>query len=210
MRRHVALVLQVEGVDHRDAGLLHRGRGQGGRADHVARGVDVRDGGLVVLVDLDRPRSLIAMPTRSSPRSLVLPARPAETRIAFGLRTAPDLSRTSTLSPDVDRLDRVVASRTGCPSPPSGSAATADDLGVERADQPVALLDHGHVDAEDGEHAGIFAADHPAADDEHALGHLAQAQDRVRVVDTRVVEREDRRAGEGRDPTAIRITSPER
>ena len=43
----------VEGAGGGDASLLHGDRGQGGEADHVADGEDVRDLGLVVLVDGD-------------------------------------------------------------------------------------------------------------------------------------------------------------
>src|SRR5262249_53104772 len=54
-RRHVLLVTQVEGVAHRQASLLHRGGGERGEADHIARRVDVRYGGLEVLVHGDLP-----------------------------------------------------------------------------------------------------------------------------------------------------------
>src|SRR5262249_58690625 len=51
--REIELVLDVERVDHRDARLLPRGRGQRGEADHVAGRVDVRDFALILVVDLD-------------------------------------------------------------------------------------------------------------------------------------------------------------
>src|SRR5207247_3934281 len=45
------LVPEVEGMDHGHSGLLHRGRGQGGEADDVPGGIDVRDRRLVPVID---------------------------------------------------------------------------------------------------------------------------------------------------------------
>src|SRR5436305_1506082 len=54
-------------------------------------------------------------------------------------------------------------------------------------------LDDGHRDAEDGEHAGVLAADDAPADDEHRPGQEPELEDRVGVPDAGVVERVDRR-----------------
>src|SRR5439155_1729731 len=62
-RRHARLVLrQVEGLHHRHARLLHRGRGQGRKADDVAGRVDVPHRGLVGLVHRDQPALVDGQP----------------------------------------------------------------------------------------------------------------------------------------------------
>src|SRR5262249_53604750 len=51
--RQPLAVFQIEGVDHGNAGLLHRGGGQGRVADDVPGGIDVGNAGLVILIDVD-------------------------------------------------------------------------------------------------------------------------------------------------------------
>ena len=58
-----------------------------------------------------------------------------------------------------------------------------DDLRVERRNQPIALFDQRHLDSQSGKHAGVFAADHAAAHDQHGRRHFMQVDDGVRIVD---------------------------
>jgi hypothetical protein len=67
-------------------------------------------------------------------------------------------------------------------------------FGVEEGEQARSFFDEVDVDAKDGEHAGVFAADHAAADDQEALRHLGQVEDGVGVEDALVLEIELGRA----------------
>ncbi len=67
------------------------------------------------------------------------------------------------------------------------------NLRVQAADQAVAFLDDRDPDTQRGEDAGVLAADHAAANNQHGLGDFVQGKDRVRIIDARVVERESRR-----------------
>ena len=59
--------------------MLHAGRRERGKADHVARGVDVLDVGLVVLVDVE-PLAVVELDA-----DLVEPERPAHALPADGV-----------------------------------------------------------------------------------------------------------------------------
>ena len=95
----VGLVPGVEGVAHGDAGLLHAGGGQGGEADDVAGGVDVRDG----WCNSGRRRSGARAGPVSSPAAArfsaaVLLDRPAATSTA-STQSRPPVSNSSVMSP---------------------------------------------------------------------------------------------------------------
>ena len=66
----------------------------------------------------------------------------------------------------------------------------AGDFRVEKRHQRVAAIDEMHLDAERGEGAGVFAADHAAADDDELLRHRRELEDFVRVVHAVVLEAE--------------------
>ena len=88
----------AEGVAHGDAGLLHAGGGQGGEADDVAGGVDVRDGGAIVGVDGKSPRGPGSSPAAGRFSAAVLLDRPAATSTA-STQSRPPVSNSSVMSP---------------------------------------------------------------------------------------------------------------
>ena len=77
------------------------------------------------------------MPTFSSPSPLVLPQRPAETRIVSGVSTAPDFEAHGQLGPRVERIDAVAEIKRDA----DGLHLLAEsrgDLAVEEVDHPLA------------------------------------------------------------------------
>ena len=60
------------------------------------------------------------------------------------------------------------------------------DVLVEEGQQRVASVDEVHLDAERGEGAGVFGADHARADHRQARGQLDDLEDLVGVVDARM------------------------
>ena len=79
--RDLALEPRAEGVAHGHAGLLDAGGGQRGGTDDVARGVDVRDGGLVLRVHRDQAALAGRDSGRAEVEVAVLLLRPAATQI---------------------------------------------------------------------------------------------------------------------------------
>ena len=86
-------------------------------------------------------------------------------------------------------------------------AELGGDLVVDEGQQPVALVDQRHADAERGEDAGVLAADHAGADDRERARQLVEMQDVVAGEDALAVERDMRVArglGAGGDDDACR------
>ncbi len=65
---------------------------------------------------------------------------------------------------------------------------------VNELEQPRARLDERDVNPHGRQHAGVFRADHPAADDDHALGQLGEVDQFIGVDDGVGRERHVRRA----------------
>jgi membrane dipeptidase len=63
--------VEIEGVDHGHASLVHRRGSQSGTANHIADGVDVRDLGLVAVVDRDAA-AVVELDARLVERQVVL------------------------------------------------------------------------------------------------------------------------------------------
>ena len=178
-------------MDDGDARLLDAGRGQRGRADDVARGVDVRDFALVVRVDRDEAALAgrdagggevqvggVALPAGADEHAVARERRARGKREddVAGLR---GIARGDALLPV--KLHAVRRHRVG---------ERARDFRVEKRHQRVAAIDQMHLDAERGERAGVFAADHAAADDDELLRHRRELEDFVGVVHAVVARRE--------------------
>ena len=67
-------------------------------------------------------------------------------------------------------------------------AERLDNFAVGEFEQAVALFNERDADAEDGEHAGVFDADHAAADDDQGAGQLRQVENLVAVDDGAAVD----------------------
>jgi hypothetical protein len=82
-----------------------------------------------------------------------------------------------------------------------------DDFLVAELEHTVALLHHGDLAAEGGEHGRVLHADHARADDHHRARHLVQVDDAVGVDDRLFVEGHagrPGRAGAGGDDDVVR------
>ena len=74
-------------------------------------------------------------------------------------------------------------------------AERLDNLGVGELQQARPLFDQRDANAQDGEHAGIFHADHSAADDDQGLRNLRHAENLVAINDGAVIEGHQRGRG---------------
>ena len=81
------------------------------------------------------------------------------------------------------------------------------DLVVAEVEQAVALLDHGDLGAERGEHRRVLDADHAAADDDERARQVRQLQDAVRVEHACESSNSTVFGRFGRVPTAITMLS---
>ena len=93
LRRH------AERVASGQTPLLHRGRREGGKSDHVAHGIDVRDSRLIVLVDREPFAVITSQADRLEPELMThtLPANGVQHRLCVQLfawlQRGPDRSR---------------------------------------------------------------------------------------------------------------------
>ncbi len=72
-----------------------------------------------------------------------------------------------------------------------------DDLGIDKLEDAAAALDQGHFDAQGAEHRGVLNADHAAADDDHGVRQVLEAQELVGRDDVGGIEGDVVRAGGG-------------
>ena len=168
----------AEGVADGEAALLHGGGGQGGEADDIAGGVDVRDFGLVVRVDLE---------------ALAVVGDEADVFQGEGLggALAADGVEQALGRGAVCRI-RVVAWTSFCRRSPLAGQSISSILATfsprrrvmpiwriwywnastisrsRKSSSSAAAFDQRDADAQGAEHAGIFDADDAAADDDHA------------------------------------------
>lgn len=62
------------------------------------------------------------------------------------------------------------------------------DFGVEESEAFMAAFDEGDLNAEGGEHAGVFDADDPPTDDDHGPGDVIELEELIGSDDGFVVE----------------------
>ena len=168
----------VEGAGGGDAALLHGDRSQGGKADHVAGGVDVRDLGLVVLVDGDAA-AIVGLEAGGGKVEVVdvaLAAHGVEQRIAGDVLLAFEVGDDGAVGQLFDALD-LFAEAQGDAGVAQVVAEGLDDFAVGELEQAVALFNERDAHAEDGEHAGVFDADDAAADHDEGAGQFGQGRE---------------------------------
>ena len=179
----------VEGARGGDASLLHRDRGQRGKADHVADGEDVLDLGLVVLVDGDAA-AVVGLQAGGGQVQVVdvaLAAHGVEQRVAGDLLVALQVGHHGARRQLFHAL-HLFAQAQGHAGVAQVVAERLDDLLVGKLQQPVALFDQRDAHAEDGEHAGVFDADDAAADHDQRARQGLQAENLVAVDDGAAVD----------------------
>ena len=185
------LELAAQHVAGGPAALLHRRAGEGGEADDVADGVDVRHGGLEMRVAAD------------AAAFVDFQAGPVEAE-GVGVAGAADAEQhgfaqqpLAAFQFDGDAARLGFANRYDAFAQSEYHAQRAgvveqrlDDFAVAEFEQLRAAVDDGHLHAERGEHDGVFEADHAAADDDHRTRHVAEREDFVGVEDGLAVERD--------------------
>ena len=189
------LVGQVKRVAHRDPTLLHAGRSEAGKADHVAGRVDVRHRGLEMLVDGE----VAALVRHDAERFQVEPLHvTAATGRRQHRRCRLDAAFFGGDAADARlRVDLALHRRVAQPQPETeplelGGEPVAD-LGVEEAEQPIAPVHHRHVRAERSEDAGVLAGDDAGTEHDQGLRDGLDLEDLVGVVDLDFFERNPRR-----------------
>ncbi len=147
--------------------LVHRRGGQRGEADDVADGVDVVDLGLEVVVDED-PAAVVGLQAGGlevEVLGLALPARGVHHRLGRDLLAAGQ-GGDGAGGADVDGGD-LLAEAERDRQVAQVEPQRLDDLGVAEVQHRVALLDHGDLGAERGEHRRVLDADDAGADHHH-------------------------------------------
>ena len=196
------LELAAQHVAGGAAALLHRRAGEGGEADDVADGVDVRHGGLELRVAADAAAfvDFQAGPVEVERVGVAGAADAEQHRFAqaaacrFPVRRRPGPAWARESIDDAFAQPEHHAQRAGV------MEQRFDDFAVAEFEQLRAAVDDGHLHAERGEHDGVFEADHAAADDDHRTRHAAEREDFVGVENRLAVERDmvgSRRPGAG-------------
>ena len=142
-----------------------------------------------------RPRLSAVRPAASRLSSSVTPCRPAEyMTVSAGIFFPLSRVAMRALRPGLDRGHRLAE--------PEGDGEVAqvvlerlDDLHVAELEHPLALLDHGDLGAEGGEHGRVLDADHAGAGHHHRARDRLQVNDPVGVDDGALVELDTGRAG---------------
>ncbi len=156
----------------------------------------MRDLGLVVFVNGDAAAvvGLKAGGGKVQVFDIALAAHGVEQRVAGDLLLAFEVGDDGAGSRLFDALD-FFAEAQGDAGVAQMVAEGLDDLAVSELEQAVALFNERNAHAEDGEHAGVFDADHAASDDDEGAGQLRDVKNLVAVDDGAAVHGDVRRAG---------------
>ena len=161
------------------AALLHRRAGERGEADDVADGVNVRHGGLEMLVAAE-PAAFVGFEAgalQAAARS-VSPTRPTLNNTVSPSSRLPLSSSTATRPGFGSRMSTTLSpSRKTMPSERAWCSSVSMISRSQNSSSCVAAVDDGHLHAERGEHDGVFEADHAAADDDHRTRHVVEVQE---------------------------------
>jgi hypothetical protein len=183
------------GVVRGDPALLHGRGGQRREADHVAHRVDAGCLGAVVLVHLDP-----AAAVRGQPGGLQVQVR-GHALAARGVHDGLGRDLLAALQEGHRAVVVGLHGGHGLAEPERhGQVAQVvlerlDHFQVAELQHPVALLDHGDLGAQCGEHRGVLDADHPGPGYHHGPRHPLQVLDAVRVDHGPLVERHAGRPG---------------
>ena len=202
---------QAQRVAGGAAALLHRRRGERGRTDHVADGVDVRHRGAAVGVDLEEAaRAVRARPARVEAEAVeVGDSRPSATSSLSLVEPAPSSSGGLDARRRRSRRDLVEAAATGGTRPPARSNAARKCSTSSASRKPSGgrpRVDHVTSTPSGGEDRRVLARDDAAAEHDQRARQVQQRQDRVAVEDVLVVDR-DSGGSRGREPVAMTTAS---
>ncbi len=176
--------------------LLHRHRGQAGKADHVAHGEDMRLLGAVLRVDRDAAARVGFDAGRGQVQliHIALPAHGVEQRVPGNLLLALQVRYHAAVGRLLNGDYRLIHTH--------GDAVVAQvvgkslhHFGVGELEQARLFFHQDHAHSQDGEHAGVFHADNAAAHDDQRLGQVGHLQDLIAVDDAAAVEGNLRRLG---------------
>src|SRR6059036_828172 len=179
----------IEGVATGQPALLHGGRGQRRKADHVPGGVDVRHFGLVVLVHLELAR-LVRGDARGGQVQHVGvgdPPHGVQQYVRDDGLAALEGSHDAALFVGRDLVELLPQPHRHAVSPHVVDQGL-DDLLVHEPQQVIPYVEEGDLDPERREHRGVLAADHASTHDDHALGNHFRGEDRIRIAYRHIVE----------------------
>ena len=161
-----------------DARLLHAGRGERRKADDVARRVDVGHRGPIVRVDLHEGAHVRAHAERlETERRRVADAAAGDEHEIGGDERSITQGDRGAATRHLDAPDLGVAIDGDVEACRHRATQRVAHLTVEVGDQATPLVDHGDARAERGEGAGVLAADHAAADDDHRRGNPLEGEE---------------------------------
>ena len=174
---------------HGHTSLFHGGGRQGGKADDVARGVDVGNRGLEVLIDLD-PATLcgldadalqtqffdVAPATDADQSHIVGPGR-SILELQLHLLAMRTDAREATLHLDLDANGAQLIDQ------------ASDDLTVDEGHHVVMFFEQCYAHVERRENAGVLDADGAGAHDHQRARNPLYVQHGVRIMDQPLVKR---------------------
>ena len=186
---HLSLVGEAEGMAHRDASLLHRGRRERRETDDIARGVHARARGSIVVVYL-QAATFVGNDADAVERKVTRAsaATGGEEELLGGDLAAVVQLRDDAatfLACDGDdvhahlELHLEIAHRAVEPLP---------HLQVQERQEPRSTVDERDLHVHRREHRRVFAADDSGTDDRHRVGEPVDLEHGVRIVHVLVVE----------------------
>ncbi len=185
----VVRIGDVKGMAGGQAALLHRRRGERGKADDIARRIDVWNGGLVVCVDRELPLLIGGQTNCSEIQCLRIadPSHSVEDHVGCHRFPVLELDRRPPCVVHGDaqmflsepHRDTVVLHL---------SVKGLCDFLVQEPQHLRPPIDEDYSDPEGGQHRGILGADNAPADDDDAGRILGGAEERVGITNDQVVE----------------------
>ena len=178
-----AVMLDVEGVASRHASLFHGGGRQAGETNHIAYRVDIRDLGLIVLINLDAAakigRDIDVGQTQCRGRAFP----PDGVKRFFG----DDLLAALQAGLDAGAITRIAGLNAAHALAQAHRYALlphvidqgVNDFVIDKGQQTVGDLNQGDAHAQRGEHTGVFAADDASADHGQGPGQLVQLEQAI-------------------------------
>ena len=171
-----------------DAPLVVGGRGQARVANHIADGINMRQGGLIHTVDLQLTAAIGLQADIFQRQRVGIPgaAVSVQQAVRFELFTGFQVHDDAIIHALNLFVLFIVA---------NDHAAVPEVIGegvghflIEKRQQAIAGVDQIHLHFHSAEDRRIFAADHPGPINDHMARFVVQAQDRVAVINARVME----------------------
>src|SRR5580704_5792749 len=187
-RGDTLFVFQAKSVAGSDATLLHGRGGQCGKADDIARRVNVRDAGAIVFVDSNIALVVDGQPGPFESEAIDRGATPGCEKDGFGFEFLAALHGKTRNGGKVLDLDGAFVEPEMHAHNEKTIAKAIGNFGIEKRKKPISTIDERDIHTKGREDGSIFAADDTTANDGQAFGNAIHVKKGIGIEGVYVVE----------------------